>query len=155
MPLNLGGLVKFDLTKLDRVKFKTWLIAGAQLLEPAVITPGNMDKLLFDNLDGLIDRSIDIFSKEDGVLIVGDASGLMISGEPPVTTAQVNMFLAKFENVPEASVHALRDNPSLVRKLEKFSMADQKLIVGNPLLLLALQTLLPFLMQILLNRFKG
>ena len=149
MPLDWKKFVSFDASKLDKVAFKKWVISGAQLLEPAVITPGNIDKVLFfDNLERLIDPLFSQLVEElngPGPLVVGDA---------PVSAMDVNQYLMNFSDVPEETKAILHDNPKLIRRLAKFSKADQNLIVGNQLLLLALHTLLPLLFEFLLNRFK-
>lgn len=149
MPFDIKSLFSFDATKLDKDAFKKWLLAGAQLLEPAVITPGNLDKILFfDNLERLSDGLFSQFQDElatDGKIIVGDAV---------VTISDVDEYLGKFGDVPLQTREVLRSDPRLIRRLAKFSEEDQKLIVGNPLLLLALQTLLPILFKFLLNRFN-
>jgi len=147
MAFDFKGLVSFDITKIDKAAFKKWVISGAQLLEPAVITPGNLDKiLLFDNLEKLIDP---IFNQ-----LLEEAHQPLVVGDVVVTTGDVSQYLSKFSSVPEETQQILRDNPKLIRRLSKFSEEDQKMIVGNPFLLLALQTLLPLLFEFLLNRFK-
>lgn len=150
MAFDWKNLVSFDKTKLDRTAFKNWVVSGAQLLEPAIITPGNLDKVLFfDQLGRLADGSLfNVFVDElsnNGPLVVGDVS---------VTAGEVSQYLSKFSSVPEETQAILRDNPKLIRRLSKFSEEDQQMIVGNPFLLLALQTLLPLLFEFLLNRFK-
>lgn len=141
----VGGLkdyISFDVTKLDKVKLRAWVIDGAKLLEPAVITPLNLDKQLFDNLDWLVD------------LIIKQAvvPGPLVVGDTEVTAADVATYLGTFASAPAESQKILKDNPRLIRKLEKFSREDQEKIVGNPLLLLALQVLLPFLFNLFFKR---
>ena len=150
----LKGFVSFDMTKLDRAALKAWLISGAMLLEPVVISPGNVDKFLFDNLGNIVDKLITQMSNEQGTIIVGDNGQLQISGDLPVTSAELSQYIALYPSMHEKSRAILSDDPNLIRRLSKFSSEDQKLIVGNPLLLLALQALLPILFQLLLNRFK-
>jgi hypothetical protein len=152
MPWNLGSFIQWDGSKIDRVKLRKWLLDGAMLLEPAIITPGNLDQLLFEQLDGLIQRIIDGISREDGSLIVGDA--MLAAGEWPVSMAEVSQFLASFPEASDMVREMIRENPALVRRLAKFTRADQELIMGNPLLLAALQMLLPLLFQLLLRRFR-
>lgn len=148
MAFDWKNFISFDTTKLDKVAFKKWLLSGAQLLEPAVITPGNLDKvLLFDNLEKLSDSIFNQFVEEIN-------NGPLIVGEVAATAGEVSQYLSKFSSVPEETQAILRDNPKLIRRLSKFSEEDQQMIVGNPFLLLALQTLLPLLFEFLLNRFK-
>lgn len=148
MALDFKSLVSFDITKIDKASFKKWVISGAQLLEPAVITPGNIDKvLLFDNLEKLIDP---IFKQ-----LLEEAHNPLVVGDIPASSGEVSQYLSRFSSVPEETQAILRDNPKLIRRLAKFSEEDQKMIVGNPFLLLVLQTLLPLLFEFLLNRFKG
>lgn len=165
MPIKFGNLISFDVTKIDKTKLKAWVLGGAQLLEPAVITPGNMDKLLFDNLDWLVASLIDQVSQENSLLVVGGAmpsEDHLIAGvghgdsnsDVLVTQGEVSAYLSQFTNVSAEVQQILKDKPHLVRRLQKFSKEEQQKIVGNPLLLLALQTLLPILFQFLLNRFK-
>lgn len=150
-------LISFDATKIDKAKFKAWALDGAKLLEPAVITPGNVDKLLFDNIDWLLASLIDQVSNEN-LLIVGGAmpseGELIAGGAGDVSTGEVSQYLSQFPGVSAETQEILRSNPHLVRRLKKFSKEEQEKIVGNPLLLLALQTLLPILFQFLLSRFK-
>ncbi|MBL8824877.1 MAG: hypothetical protein JNJ77_19985 [Planctomycetia bacterium] len=155
MPLNLGSLISFDSSKIDKVALRKWLVSGAQLLEPAVITPGNIDKMLFDNIDWLAANLIDQISKEGGTLIVGDHGEVGSSSDGEVSQADLNEYMGRFASAPEESKAILRRNPRLVKRLEKFSQADQEKIVGNPLLLLALQTLLPILFLFLLKKFSS
>lgn len=138
----VGGLkdyISFDASKLDRTKLKAWVIDGAKLLEPPIITPFNIDKQFFDNLDWLVDALIKQAVTPNGPLVVGDAE---------VTAADVSAYLGTFANAPAESQKILTDNPRLIRKLQKFSREDQEKIVGNPLLLMALQILLPFLFKL-------
>lgn len=156
---NLGGLVSFDRSKIDKVAFRTWIVSGAMLLEPAVITPGNIDKVLFfDNLEGIVEKLINQVSAEDSLLVVGapmPSDQVLFAGDNvSVSQAEVTQYLSQFPGVSAEVQQMLSEKPYLVRRLKKFSHADQQLIVGNPLLLLALQALLPILFQILLNRFK-
>lgn len=155
MPLNLGSFISFDPTKIDKLALRKWLVQGAGLLEPAVITPGNFDKLFFDNLDSLIEKLINQAAQENGVLVVGTAGEISISGEHEVTQGELSTYLATFTNAPQESQDILRKNPKLVRRLQKFSKEDQQMIVGNPFLLMALQVLLPIIFQFLMNRFKN
>jgi len=149
MPFDFKGLISFDTSKLDKAAFKKWIISGAQLLEPAVITPGNLDKvLLFDNLEKLTEPLFNQFIDE-----LNNPTPLVV-GDVPVSAGEVSMYLAKFPGVSAETQQILRDNPKLIRRLSKFSEEDQAMIVGNPFLLLALQTLLPLLFEFLLNRFK-
>lgn len=160
MPFNIGSLVQFDRSKLDMVAFRKWLVSGAQLLEPAVVTPGNIDKVLFfDNLEGLVEKLINQVSNENHLVVGGamPSEGVIIAGDATVgeiSTGEVSQYLSQFSNVSAETQEILRANPHLVRRLQKFSKEDQEKIVGNPLLLLALQILLPILFQFLLNRFK-
>lgn len=154
MPLNLGSLVKFDASQLDKVKFRQWLVEGVKLLEPAIITPGNIDKYLFDNLEGLFQRLIDSISAQDGKLIVGSEGDFILAGELPVSSVEMSQYLASFPGLSTESVEILRAHPRLIRRLKQFSRADQQLIVSNPLLLMALQVLLPLLFQLLFNHFR-
>lgn len=161
---NLGGLIGFDRSKLDKVAFRKWLVSGAMLLEPAVITPGNLDKVLFfDNIEGIVEKLINQVSAED-LLIVGGAmptEEILIAGShgdtaatPTVSEGEVTQYLSQFSNVSAEVQQIFKEKPHLVRRLQKFSKEDQALIVGNPLLLLALQYVLPILFQLLMNRFK-
>ena len=152
MPWNIGSFIQWDASKIDRVKLRRWLVEGAKLLEPAIITPGNVDQFLFDQLDGLIERILDGISHEDGSLIVGDM--MLTAGELPVSMAEVSQFLASFPEASDAVRDMIRENPALVRRLAKFTRADQELIMSNPLLLAALKFLLPLLFQLLLRRFR-
>lgn len=154
MPLNLGSLVKFDASQLDKVKFRQWLVEGVKLLEPAIITPGNIDKYLFDNLEGLFQRLIDSIAAQDGKLIVGTEGDFMLAGELPVSAVELSQYLAGFAMLSAESEEMLRANPRLIRRLKQFSRTDQEMIVGNPLLLMALQVLLPLLFQLLFNHFR-
>ena len=54
MSFRFGSLIQFDASKIDKTQLRQWLVAGAKLLEPAIITPGNIDQFLFDQLDGLV-----------------------------------------------------------------------------------------------------
>lgn len=154
MPLNLGSLVKFDASQLDKVKFRQWLVEGVKLLEPAIVTPGNIDKYLFDNLEGLFQRLIDSISAQDGKLIVGSEGDFILACELPVSSVELSQYLASFPGLSAESVEILRAHPRLIRRLKQFSRADQQLIVSNPLLLMALQVLLPLLFQLLFNHFR-
>lgn len=119
MPLNLRGLISWDGTKIDRVAFRKWLMGGAAIIEPALITPGNIDKLLFDNLDSLVEKLINQVSTEDP-LVVGDVA---------VSEAEVDTYAASFANISEETRAILKDNPHLVKRLQKFSREDQEMIV--------------------------
>lgn len=154
MPLNLGSLIKFDASQLDKVKLRQWLVDGIKLLEPAIITPGNVDKYFFDNLDGLFQRLIDSIAAQDGTLVVGHEGNFVLAGEQPVSHQELNQYLESFPGLPIASSEIVRANPRLIRRLKQFSRKDQELIVGNPLLLVALQVLLPILFQLLFNHFR-
>lgn len=155
MPLNISSFISFDASKLDKVAFRKWIVDGAKLLEPPIITPMNVDKFLFDNLDMMIGKLIDQFQNEGPLVVGATAPGdFLLSGESPVSQGDVVAYLAGFPGAPAESHQILKDNPHLVRRLQKFSKSEQELIVGNPLLLLALQVLLPLLFQFLLNRFK-
>ncbi|MBL8822171.1 MAG: hypothetical protein JNJ77_06245 [Planctomycetia bacterium] len=154
MPWNFGSLVRFDASLLDKVKLRRWLVEGAQLLEPAIITPGNIDKLLFDHLDDVFQRIVDAIASSEGTLLVGSDGDLLLAGELPVSAAELSQYLASFANLPEASREILKEHPRLMRRLQQFSRADQELIVGQPFLLIALQLLLPLLFQLLFNRFR-
>jgi len=150
MAFDLKGLISFDATKLDKAAFKKWAVSGAQLLEPAIITPGNLDKVLFfDNLEKLIDPLFKQLVDE-----LNNPTPLVV-GESPVSAADVSNYLGKFSDVPDETKQILRDNPKLIKRLAKFNEEEQKMIVGNPLLLLALQVLIPMLFELFLNRFKG
>lgn len=150
MAFDLKGLISFDATKLDKAAFKKWAVSGAQLLEPAIITPGNLDKVLFfDNLEKLIDPLFKQLVDE-----LNNPTPLVV-GEAPVSAADVSNYLGKFSDVPDETKQILRDNPKLIKRLAKFNEKEQKMIVGNPLLLLALQVLIPMLFELFLNRFKG
>lgn len=150
---------KFDPTKIDRVALKKWLIDGGKLLEPAVITPGNLDKMLFDNLDWIVDNLISQISNESapgGGIEVGasfeDAVFGLKNGDE-VSEVEMTTYLSKFSNVPEQSRKLLKDNPKLLRRIQKFTPEQQEKIVGNPLLILALQTLLPLLFELFFKKF--
>jgi len=150
MAFDLKGLISFDATKLDKAAFKKWAVSGAQLLEPSIITPGNLDKVLFfDNLEKLIDPLFKQLVDE-----LNNPTPLVV-GESPVSAADVSNYLGKFSDVPDETKQILRDNPKLIKRLAKFNEEEQKMIVGNPLLLLALQVLIPMLFELFLNRFKG
>lgn len=155
MPLNLGSLVKFDASQLDKVKFRQWLVEGVKLLEPAIITPGNIDKFLFDNLEGLFQRLIDSIAAQDGTLVVGSEGDFILAGELPVSAQELSQYVASFSNISGESREILQTHPRLIRRLKQFSRADQEMIVGNPLLLIALQVLLPMLFQLLFNHFRN
>lgn len=154
MPLRIGSLVQFDVSKIDKAQLRQWLISGAILLEPAVITPGNIDKLLFDNLDGLFQRIIDAIASQDGSLIVGSTSDVLLGGELPVSALELSQYLAGFPTLSDEAREILYAHPHLIRRLQRFSRADQEMIVSNPWLLIALQALLPILFQLLLNHFR-
>jgi hypothetical protein len=155
MSLNLGSLVKFDASQLDKVKFRQWLVEGVKLLEPAVITPGNIDKFLFDNLEGLFQRLIDSIAAQDGALVVGSEGDFILAGELPVSNQELSQYLASFPGLSVEASEIVRSNPRLIRRLKQFARKDQELIVGNPLLLIALQVLLPMLFQLLFNHFRN
>lgn len=154
MSFRFGSLIQFDASKIDKTQLRQWLVAGARLLEPAIITPGNIDQFLVDQLDGLFQRIIDSISTQDGAMIVGTAGAMLMAGELPVSMQEVSQYLARFPAMPDACREFLRENLRLIRRLQRFSESDQQMIVSNPLLLIALQTLLPLLFQLLLNRFK-
>ena len=154
MSFRFGSLIQFDASKIDKTQLRQWLVAGAKLLEPAIITPGNVDHFLFDQLDGLFQRIIDSISTQDGTMIVGTDGAMLMAGELPVSMQEVSQYLARFPAMLDACRELLRENPRLIRRLQRFSESDQQMIVSNPLLLIALQTLLPLLFQLLLNRFK-
>lgn len=138
----LKDYIGFDASKLDKAALRKWLVEGAKILEPAVITPLNLDKYFFDNLESLVEKLIKQES-ENGPLVVGDAE---------VTAADVSTYLATFANAPAKSQQILKDNPRLLKKLQRFSREDQEKIVGNPLLLMALQLLIPFLFELFFKR---
>lgn len=138
----LKDYVGFDASKLDKVALRKWLVDGAKILEPAVITPLNLDKYFFDNLESMVEKLIKQ-EAETGPLVVGDAE---------VTAAEVSQYLGTFANAPAKSQQILKDNPRLLKKLQRFSREDQEKIVGNPLLLMALHLLLPFLFELLFKR---
>jgi len=154
MSFRFGSLIQFDASKIDKIQLRQWLVAGAKLLEPAIITPGNIDQFLFDQLDGLFQRIIDSISAQDGAMIVGTDGAMLMAGELPVSMQEVSQYLSRFPTMPDACREFLRENPRLIRRLQRFSESDQQMFVSNPLLLIALQTLLPLLFQLLLNRFK-
>lgn len=154
MPLRIGSLVQFDISKMDKAQLRQWLIQGATLLEPAVITPGNFDKLLFDNLDGLFQRIMDAIASQDGSLIVGSGADVLLGGELPVSALELSQYLASFSTITDEAREILYAHPHLIRRLQRFSRADQEMIVSNPWLLIALQLLLPILFQLLMNQFK-
>ena len=154
MPLNLGSLLKFDASQLDKVKLRQWLVEGVRLLEPAIITPGNIDKFLFDNLEGLFQRVIDSIAAQDGTLVVGSEGDFILTGELPVSSVELSQYLASFPGLSAESSEILRAHPRLIRRLKQFARKDQEMIVGNPLLLIALQVLLPILFQLLFNHFR-
>jgi hypothetical protein len=154
MSYRFGPFIQFDASKIDKAALRQWLVSGVKLLEPAIITPGNIDQFLFEQLDGLLQRIIDGISKQDGTMIVGSDGAMLFAGELPVSMQEVSQFLSRYPGMPEACREMLRENPRIIRRLAKFSEADQQLIVSNPLLLIALQTLLPLLFQLLMNRFK-
>ncbi len=87
-------------------------------------------------------------------MIVGTDGAMLMAGELPVSMQEVSQYLARFPAMPDACREFLRENLRLIRRLQRFSESDQQMIVSNPLLLIALQTLLPLLFQLLLNRFK-
>lgn len=147
--------VDFDVTKLDKVAFRKWLVEGARLLEPPIVTPFNVDKFVFDNLDMLIGKIIDQLGVEKP-LVVGAASPgeFLLVGEAPVSQGDVIAYLSQFPAASAEVQQMLKAKPYLVRRLQKFTKEEQELIVGNPFLLLALQVLLPILFKLLLNRFS-
>ncbi|MFO0812390.1 MAG: hypothetical protein U0796_04175 [Gemmatales bacterium] len=154
MPLGFGSLVQFDASKIDKTRLRQWLVEGAMLLEPAIITPSNLDKLLFDQLDTLFQRIIESITREEGALVVGQSGEMLFAGERPPTMAEVSQYLANFPGASEAAREMIRESPALLRRLQRFTRSDQELIMSSPLLLMALQMLLPMLFQLLLNRFR-
>lgn len=139
----LKDYIGFDSSKLDKVALRKWLVDGAKILEPAVITPLNLDKYFFDNLESMVEKLIKQ-EAEKGPLVVGDSAEVSVS--------EFNTYLGTFPNISAESKRILSDNPKLIRKLQKFSREDQEKIVGNPMLLMMLQLLLPFLFKLFFNR---
>ena len=68
------------------------------------------------------------------------------------TGNDVDEYITNFGDLPEESVKILKNNPSLVKRLKRLKQDDQVLVAKNPFLLLALQTLLPLLFKLLLNK---
>lgn len=139
--LSIVDLFKFDRTKLDAAAFRKWVIDGIMLLEPAIITPGNVDKFIFDQLEGLLERVFKVAESDNDFLVVG-----------AFAASETDEFIANFGEMPEESVKILKNNPSLVKRLKRLKQDDQVLVAKNPFLLLALQTLLPLLFKLLLNK---
>ena len=139
--LSIVDFLKFDRTKLDAVAFRKWVIDGIMLLEPAIITPGNVDKFIIDQLEGLLDRVFKVAESDNDFLVVGASSA-----------SETDEFIANFGELPEESVKILKNNPSLVKRLKRLKQDDQVLVAKNPFLLLALQTLLPLPFNLLLNK---
>lgn len=139
--LSVVDFLKFDRTKLDAVAFRKWLIDGIMLLEPAIITPGNVDKFIIDQLEGLLERVFKVAESDNDFIVVGASTG-----------NDVDEYITNFGDLPEESVKILKNNPSLVKRLKRLKQDDQVLVAKNPFLLLALQTLLPLLFKLLLNK---
>lgn len=136
--------ISIDKTKLDKAKVIAWLADGGKLLEPAIITPGNIDKVFLDRLDFFLQSAWDVFfAREDGELVVGAAT---------MTAAQ---YLHQFVEVPQECRELIEKNPRLIEKLSIYSYKEQVEIMKNPMLLLALQYLLPILFQLLFKKKLG
>ena len=148
------SFLRFDASRISRADLRQWLVQGVKLLEPAVITPGNVDRFVFDQLEKLFQRIIEGIQREETSWIVGSDSALALGGEQPVTLQEIQQYLARFPAIPEASRELLYAQPRLLQRLQRFSESDQQLITSHPLLLLVVQLLLPVLLELLLNRFR-